>query len=68
MSQLFSTYSPLSIFPYHNIITQFCKMSMAVPMALSTKNRGGYNPDQSLGITANDIIIQGLMPYKRNEN
>jgi len=43
-------------------------MSMAVPMALSTKNRGGYNPDQSLGITADDIIIQGLMPYKRNEN
>lgn len=66
MSLLVSVYIPLSACPYHNILTKFSVMNAAVPRGGSMRNRKGNTPDQSFSNNEN-YIIQGLMPYERNE-
>lgn len=41
-------------------------MNAAVPRGGRMRNRKGNTPDQSLGYKEN-YIMQGLVPYKRNE-
>lgn len=60
------SYSPLSTCPYHNIFTKFSRMNAAAPRGGRMRNRKGNTPDQYSGNKEN-YIIQGLMPYKRDD-